>query len=184
MRKKGQLSPRRPLRDWRRRVPSPEELADTTLQWIEAANRIVLALAGLLLLLITIWIVLEAKWRGDRPALPAPYEFRPLNEPAPTSGVVRVVFGLVGGTVAEAICRPFNRGAGPVVPARADCERRDRRQHKNAATAFLTKSPQTPLGAVVAHEAFVVEPSRAFFRAVEPEAKRNNGSRVATGAQA
>ena len=37
------------------------------------------------------------------------------------------------------------------------------------------------VGSIVAHEAIVVELSRAFFRAVEPEAKRNNASRVATG---
>jgi len=35
------------------------------------------------------------------------------------------------------------------------------------------------VGRIVAHEAIVVEPSRAFFRAVEPEAERNNASRAA-----
>ena len=32
---------------------------------------------------------------------------------------------------------------------------------------------------IVAHEAIVIEPARAFFRAVEPEAERNNASRAA-----
>jgi hypothetical protein len=39
------------------------------------------------------------------------------------------------------------------------------------------------VGSIVAHEAIVVAPSRAFFRAVEPEAERNNASRAAAGRQ-
>ena len=46
---------------------------------------------------------------------------------------------------------------------------------------YSDQVPSDSVGSIVAHEALVVEPSRAFFRAVEPEAKRNNGSRVATG---
>ncbi len=39
--------------------------------------------------------------------------------------------------------------------------------------------PSDSVGSIVAHEAIVIEPSRAFFRAVEPEAERNNASRAA-----
>ena len=39
--------------------------------------------------------------------------------------------------------------------------------------------PADSVGSIVAHEAIVVAPSRAFFRAVEPEAERNNASRTA-----
>ncbi len=48
---------------------------------------------------------------------------------------------------------------------------------------FSDQVPSDSVGSIVAHEALVVEPPRAFFRPAEPEAKRNNGSRVATGAQ-
>jgi hypothetical protein len=41
--------------------------------------------------------------------------------------------------------------------------------------------PAYSVGSIVAHEAFVVEPARAFFRAVEPEAERNNASRAQRG---
>jgi hypothetical protein len=44
---------------------------------------------------------------------------------------------------------------------------------------FTDQVPADSVGSIVAHEAIVVAPSRAFFRAVEPEAKRNNASRVA-----
>ncbi len=49
---------------------------------------------------------------------------------------------------------------------------------------FPDQVPAYSVGSIVAHEAIVVEPARAFFRAVEPEAKRNNGFRVAAGAPA
>jgi hypothetical protein len=51
-------------------------------------------------------------------------------------------------------------------------------KYKNAATASLTQRSHS-VGCIVAHDAFVVEPLRAFFRAVEPEAERNNASRAA-----
>ena len=43
---------------------------------------------------------------------------------------------------------------------------------------FPDEVPSNSVGSIVAHEAIVIEPSRAFFRAVEPEAKRNNASRA------
>ena len=46
---------------------------------------------------------------------------------------------------------------------------------------FHDRVPADSVGSIVAHEAIVVEPSRAFFRAVEPEAERNNASRAARG---
>jgi len=54
-----------------------------------------------------------------------------------------------------------------------------------AGDAFALHFLQSCLGAaaavlapIVAHEAIVIELSRAFFRAVEPEAERNNASRA------
>ena len=44
---------------------------------------------------------------------------------------------------------------------------------------FSDRVPADSVGCIVAHEAIVVEPSRAFLHAVEPEAKRNNASRAA-----
>ena len=41
---------------------------------------------------------------------------------------------------------------------------------------FPDRVPADSVGSIVAHEAIVFEPSRAFFRAVEPEAERNNAS--------
>jgi len=48
---------------------------------------------------------------------------------------------------------------------------------------FPDQVPPYSVGSIVAHEAIVVELSRAFFRAVEPEAKRNNALRAATVAE-
>jgi hypothetical protein len=39
--------------------------------------------------------------------------------------------------------------------------------------------PANSVGSILAHEAIVGALSRAFFRAVEPEAERNNASRAA-----
>ena len=44
---------------------------------------------------------------------------------------------------------------------------------------FSDQVPSDSVGSILAHEAIVVELSRAFFRAVEPEAERNNASRAA-----
>ena len=46
---------------------------------------------------------------------------------------------------------------------------------------FFDRVPADSVGSIVAHEAIVTELSRAFFRAVEPEAERNNASRDARG---
>ena len=41
---------------------------------------------------------------------------------------------------------------------------------------FSDEVPADSVGSIVAHEGIVIEPARAFFGAVEPEAKRNNAS--------
>ncbi len=41
--------------------------------------------------------------------------------------------------------------------------------------------PADSVGSIFAHEAIVIALSRAFFRAVEPEAERNNASRAVAG---
>ena len=67
--------------------------------------------------------------------------------------------------------------AARVVTARADCERRDGEALKRR-DGCPDRVPADSVGSIIAHEEVVIEPSRAFFRAVEPEAKRNSAFRA------
>src|SRR5688500_5905253 len=57
--------------------------------------------------------------------------------------------------------RPCRRGAAR--STKADCERRDRRRTKTPRRRYRSSRSSSD-GCIVAHEATVVEPTRAFFR--------------------
>lgn len=64
---------------WNHRRLIPARIADVVIQWIEAAVRIILCLAGLALLLLTILTVLQAKLPSD-PSQSDPKQARPPTE--------------------------------------------------------------------------------------------------------